>query len=190
MGSASNVGEPFISSLHRIFSFFVVSFSLRFLYIVLLDLAPPFALIFSGAAAAAAGRVSLCKRTIPGAVCDECLERNGLSGLWAMVGMIGMIGMMAIVAMMAIMAMMVVIEVIEMMAMMAMMAIVGMGGMLAMMAMVGMIGMMAIVAIMAMRAMIGVMAMITKMVVIKSLSSEGRSLPSPHGRGEYFISNP
>ena len=31
--------------------------SLRFLYIVLLDLAPPFALIFSGAAAAAAGRV-------------------------------------------------------------------------------------------------------------------------------------
>ena len=48
MGSASNVGEPFISSLHRIFSFFVVSFSLRSLYIVLLDLAPPFALIFFG----------------------------------------------------------------------------------------------------------------------------------------------
>ena len=48
MGSASNVGEPIISSLHRIFSFFVVSFSLRSLYIVLLDLAPPFALIFFG----------------------------------------------------------------------------------------------------------------------------------------------
>ena len=39
---------------------------------------------------------------------------------------------------------------------------------------------------MAMMAMIGVMAMIA-MVAIKSLSSEGRSLPSPHGRGEYFI---
>ena len=48
MGSASNVGETFISSLHRVFSFFVVSFFLRFLYIVLLDLAPPFALIFFG----------------------------------------------------------------------------------------------------------------------------------------------
>ena len=48
MGSASNVGEAFISSLHRVFSFFVVSFLLRFLYIVLLDLAPPFALIFFG----------------------------------------------------------------------------------------------------------------------------------------------
>ena len=48
MGAASNVGESFISSLHRIFSFFVVSFSLRSLYIVLLDLAPPFALIFFG----------------------------------------------------------------------------------------------------------------------------------------------
>ena len=58
MGSASNVGESFIFSLRRVFLFFVVSFSLRFLYIVLLDLAPPFALIFSGAAAAAAGRVS------------------------------------------------------------------------------------------------------------------------------------
>ena len=58
MGFASNVGETFISSLHRILPFFVVSFSLRSLYIVLLDLAPPFALIFSGAAAAAAGRVS------------------------------------------------------------------------------------------------------------------------------------
>ena len=48
MGSASNVGETFISSLHRVFSFFVVSFSLRSLYIVLLDLAPPVALIFFG----------------------------------------------------------------------------------------------------------------------------------------------
>ena len=48
MGSASNVGETFIYSLHRVFSFFVVSFSLRFLYIVLLDLAPPCALIFFG----------------------------------------------------------------------------------------------------------------------------------------------
>ena len=50
MGSASNVGEPFIRTLHRIFSFFVVSFSLRFLYIVLLDLdlAPLLALIFFG----------------------------------------------------------------------------------------------------------------------------------------------
>ena len=58
MGSASNFGETFISSLHRVFLFFVVSFFLRSLYIVLLDLAPPFALIFSGARAAAAGRVS------------------------------------------------------------------------------------------------------------------------------------
>ena len=58
MGSASNVGETFVYSLPPVISFFVVSFSLRFLYIVLLDLAPPFALIFSGAAAAAAGRVS------------------------------------------------------------------------------------------------------------------------------------
>ena len=49
-----------------------------------------------------------------------------------------------------------------------------------MMAMVTMIGFMSMVA------MIGVMAMIA-MVAIKSLSSEGRSLPSPHGRGEYFI---
>ena len=65
MGSASNVGDLFISSLHRIFSVFVVSFFLRSLYIVLLDLAPPFALILSGAAAAAGGRVGLCKRTIP-----------------------------------------------------------------------------------------------------------------------------
>ena len=47
--------------------------------------------------------------------------------------------------------------------MLAMMAIIGMAGMLAMIAMVGMIG---------------VMAMMT-MVAIKSLSSEGRSLPSP-----------
>ena len=39
---------------------------------------------------------------------------------------------------------------------------------------------------MSMVAMIGVMAMIA-MVAIKSLSSEGRSLPSPYGRGEYFI---
>ena len=39
-------------------SSFLSLFSLRFLYIVLLDLAPPFALICSGAAAAAAGRVS------------------------------------------------------------------------------------------------------------------------------------
>ena len=183
MGSASNVGDLFISSLHSVFSLFVVSFFLRFLYIVLLDLAPPFALICSGAAAAAAGRVSLCKWSISGAVLDECVERNSFSTLWAMIGMIGMIGMMTIVAMMAIMAVMVVIEVIEMM---AMMAIIGIVGMLTMMAMVGMIGMMAMVAIMAMRAMIGVMAMIT-MVVIKSLSSEGRSLPSPHDKGEYFI---
>ena len=43
-----------------------------------------------------------------------------------------------------------------------------------MMAMVTMIGFMSMVA------MIGVMAMIA-MVAIKSLSSEGRSLPSPHG---------
>ena len=49
-----------------------------------------------------------------------------------------------------------------------------------MMAMVTMIGFMSMVA------MIGVMAMIA-MVAIKSLSSEGRSLPSPRGRGEYFI---
>ena len=82
--------------------------------------------------------------------------------------------------------MMVAIGMIEMMAMMAMMALIGMVGMLAMMAMVGMIGMMAMVAMMATMAMIGVMAMIT-MVAIKSLSSEGRSLPSPHGRGEYYI---
>ena len=54
------------------------------------------------------------------------------------------------------------------------------------MAMVAMIGLMAMVAMMAMMAMIGVMAMIAT-VAIKSLSSEGRSLPSPHGRGEYFI---
>ena len=49
-----------------------------------------------------------------------------------------------------------------------------------MMAMVTMIGFMSMVA------MIGVMAMIA-MVAIKSFSSEGRSLPSPHGRGEYLI---
>ena len=49
-----------------------------------------------------------------------------------------------------------------------------------MMAMVTMIGFMSMVA------MIGVMAMIA-MVAIKSLSSEGRSLPSPHGRGECLI---
>ena len=49
-----------------------------------------------------------------------------------------------------------------------------------MMAMVTMIGFMSMVA------MIGVIAMIA-MVAIKSLSSEGRSLPSPHGRGEYII---
>ena len=48
-----------------------------------------------------------------------------------------------------------------------------------MMATVTMIGFMSMVT------MIGVMAMIA-MVAIKSLSSEGRSLPSPHGRGEYF----
>ena len=48
MGSASHVGETFISSLHRVFSFFVFSFFLSFIYIVLLDLAPPFALIFFG----------------------------------------------------------------------------------------------------------------------------------------------
>ena len=46
-----------------------------------------------------------------------------------------------------------------------------------MMAMVTMIGFMSMVA------MIGVMAMIA-MVAIKSLSSEGPSLPSPHGGGE------
>ena len=63
---------------------------------------------------------------------------------------------------------------------MAMMPIIGMVGMLAMMAMVTLVGFMAMVA------MIGVMAMIA-MVAIKSLSSEGRSFPSPHGRGEYFI---
>ena len=48
MGSASNVGDLFIYSLHRVFLFFVVSFFLRFLCIVLLDLAPPFALICFG----------------------------------------------------------------------------------------------------------------------------------------------
>ena len=77
MGSASNVGDLFIYSLHRVFSFFVVSFFLSFLYVVLLDLAPPFALIFFGAAAAAAGRVSLCKWSISGARLVECVERNG-----------------------------------------------------------------------------------------------------------------
>ena len=49
-----------------------------------------------------------------------------------------------------------------------------------MMAMVTMIGFMSMVA------MIGVMAMIA-MVAIKSLSSEGRSLPSLHGRGGVFL---
>ena len=49
---------------------FSLSLFLRFLYIVLLDLAPPFALFFSGAAAAAAGRVSLCKGTVSGAAID------------------------------------------------------------------------------------------------------------------------
>ena len=41
------------------------------------------------------------------------------------------------------------------------------------------------VVFLSMVAMIGVMAMIA-MVAIKSLSSEGRSLPSPHGRGGVF----
>ena len=57
----------------------------------------------------------LCKRPISGAVLDECVERNGFSGLWAMIGMIGMIGMMAMVAIIAMMAMIVVIGIIEMM---------------------------------------------------------------------------
>ena len=70
---------------------------------------------FPGAAAAVAGRVSLCKRRISGAVFVECLERNGFSGLWAMIGMLGMIGMMAMVAIIAMMAMIVVIGMIEMM---------------------------------------------------------------------------
>ena len=50
MGSASGAGETFIYSLPPVFSFFVLSFSLplRFLYIVLLDLDPPFAQIVFG----------------------------------------------------------------------------------------------------------------------------------------------